>query len=310
MKKIIGIATVIVIIIIVVSVAVSKCGNNNTQSDKAQKEKNKPQEEQLNITLLLDLSDRIDPKVSPNTPEHYQRDIAIIEEFVDIFRKDIATKGGYKAKGRMRVIFSPPPQDPEINKMVSELDIDLSKYSFEQTSEKKKIYESIAQTYSQNLEKAYQTTINTQKYIGSDVWRFFKNDVKDYCVASESHFRNILVILTDGYLYHSQSKDKQNNRTAYLSPTLIQSSGLRSANWREKFDQGDYGFITTRSDLENLEVLVLEVTPSKKSIQDEDVIKAYLEKWFKEMNVKRFEIYNTDLPSNTKIRIERFLNKK
>ncbi|ATA75163.1 MULTISPECIES: hypothetical protein [Capnocytophaga] len=305
MKKVISIIAIIAIIAI--GFSLSNCNFGNA---KKQQNEEKTKEQQYNITLLLDLSDRIDPSVSPNTPEHYQRDIEIIKNISAFFKKDMEKKGAYKAKGRMRVIFSPPPTNPEINQMVNELNIDLSKFSYQQTAEKKNIYDNILETYATNLEKAYQQTIQTSNYIGSDIWRFFKNDVKDYCVASEDHYRNILVILTDGYLYHSQSKDVQKNRSAFLSPTSIQSNGLRSANWREKFDTGDFGFITTRNDLQDLEVLVLEITPSKKAIQDEDVIKAYLEKWFKEMNVKRFAIYNTDLPSNTQSRIDKFLTQE
>lgn len=42
-------------------------------------------------------------------------------------------------------------------------------------------------------------------------------------------------------------------------------------------------------------------------LNDEDVIKAYLSKWFDEMNIKKYEIYNSDLPINTKTRIEKFI---
>lgn len=297
MKRVVSI-----LVLAVVALTLIQCGNS-----KKEKKEEKKQEEQLNITVLLDLSDRIDPKLHPNTPEHYLRDIAIVNELALFFKDNIEKKGGYKAKGRMRVVFSPVPQDTDINNIVSEMNIDLSKYGYNETQQKKKIFDNILTIYSQNLEKVYQTTISTKKFLGSDVWRFFKNDVKDYCVASEPHYRNILVILTDGYLYHVQSKDIQGNRSAFLTPTSLQNNGLRNKNWREKFEQGDYGFISTRSDLENLEVLVLEVNPSAKNIGDEDVIRAYFEKWFKEMNVKRFEIYNTDLPSNTKTRIEKFL---
>jgi len=41
--------------------------------------------------------------------------------------------------------------------------------------------------------------------------------------------------------------------------------------------------------------------------EDEDIIKAYLSKWFEEMGIKKHEIYNTDLPKETKPRIERFI---
>jgi hypothetical protein len=65
--------------------------------------------------------------------------------------------------------------------------------------------------------------------------------------------------------------------------------------------------MSTGRKLENLEVLVLEVTPSKESRNDEDYIKAYLKKWFNEMGIKKSEIYSTDIPTYTKKRIESFI---
>ena len=49
-------------------------------NDKAQQ---KPLPKQLNITVLLDLSDRISPDVHPATPSHVERDTAIIMEMLN-----------------------------------------------------------------------------------------------------------------------------------------------------------------------------------------------------------------------------------
>lgn len=266
-----------------------------------------PEPPQLNITFLLDLSDRISTTKYPNSPEHYQRDLGVIKAITEIFKDEIKRLGLYKAKGRMRVVFSPIPRLPQINQKASELMIDLSQYSFQETGKKREIYQTIADKYEQNLEIIYNEIIKNNEYVGSDIWRFFKNDVKNMCVANEGNYRNILIILTDGYLYHTQSKNiKKGNRTTVMTPVSLRSNNLRGANWREVFDQKDFGYITERKDLQDLEVLVLEVNPSKENIQDEDVIRAYLEKWFKEMKVKRFEIYNTDLPTNTQHRLKNF----
>ena len=71
----------------------------------------------------------------------------------------------------------------------------------------------------------------------------------------------------------------------------------------------DFGLIAPTKDLENLEVLVLEVNPSKYSSKyEEDIQKEVLSKWLTEMGVKKFEIYKTDIPQTTKKRIENFMN--
>ncbi len=262
-------------------------------------------DKQLNITILLDLSDRIEPTKYPAKPEHFERDIELVSFFTEIFKKEMSEKGAYKADGKIKVIFSPRPSDDEINTIASNLNVDLSKAR--DNKHKKEIYDNITTDFRRNLEKIYGKTIETKKYPGSDIWRFFKNDVSDYALATGPNYRNILVVLTDGYLFHEDSKDKNKNRTAYLLPNTVQQNDLRNSNWQSKFQEGDYGFISSRNDLEDLEVLVLEVSPSPSHKNDEDVIKAYLEKWFQEMNVKNHEIYNSDLPEYTKTRISKFL---
>ena len=85
---------------------------------------------------------------------------------------------------------------------------------------------------------------------------------------------------------------------------------INNQNFKSTFQTKNCGLISTRKDLNNLEILVLEVNSEANHKNDEDVIKFYLQNWFTEMNTKRFEIYNTDLPENTKKRIADFLNYK
>ena len=299
------------IILSVFAVGLFSCKNdvkNEKNTPQTEEKSNKKKiEKQLNITILLDLSDRIEPTKYPSSPEHFERDIEVVNYFTELFKKDMTKKGAFMAKGKMKVIFSPRPNDSEINSIASQLSIDLSKTK--NTKEKKIIFDNVSLNFKENLTKIYSKTIETKNYPGSDIWRFFKNDVVDYCIEENKDYRNILVLITDGYLYHKNSIDKTKNRTASLLPKNIASSGLRNVNWKEKFDNQDYGFITSRTDLNNLDVLVLEINPSEKYKNDEDVIKEYLSKWFTEMNVNSFKLYNSDLPQYTKSKIDKFINK-
>ncbi|SKC06616.1 hypothetical protein SAMN05660477_02767 [Soonwooa buanensis] len=301
MKNIITVFSLLICALLLI-----QCGKKEETATQKNDDKNvNNTEKQLNITFLLDLSDRIEPTKYPEAPEHFERDQAIVKDFVDYFKNDMEKRGGYKAKGKMKVIFSPQPSDQNINKIASEINIDLSKMK---PQEKKNVFTTIDQKFSGNLAEIYKLTLSQKNYIGSDVWRFFKNDVIDYAISDNPDYRNILVIITDGYLYHKDSKSNDKNRTTYLTPESITQNGFRTNNWKQKFDAGDYGFITSTKDLQNLEILVLEVNPEKNSLKDEDIVKAYLSKWFDEMGVKKYEIYNSDLPVNTKSRIEKFLN--
>ena len=261
---------------------------------------------QLNITILLDLSDRISPETSPAIPEHYQRDTAIIKTFADLFIRDMAKRGTFMSKGKLKVIFSPQPQDPNINILATKLNVDLSKMDNKQ---KKEIYDNISKSFPGDAFQIYSSTLKTNKWIGSDIWRFFKNDVKDFSIDRDTNYRNILVLLTDGYIYHENSMDNVGNRYAYILPENLKKSNLRNnPNWETVIDQQDFGMITKRNDLQNLEVMVLEVTPSPTNVNDEDIIKKVLTKWFNEMKVKRFAIYKSELPEYTKQRISDFIN--
>lgn len=270
---------------------------------------------QLNINILWDLSDRIDPEKNPASPKHYERDIEIIKHITSFFKKDMQKQGAFKAKGKIKVFFTPTPENARINTIAGNLSCDLSSYSGDGANRKKKsIYDSIENTFSQNATEIYQITqINNKgkkQWDGSDIWRFFKNDVKEYCIEPTSTYRNILIILTDGYLFHKDSKDKHGNRTAYILPEILKPFRKNPA-WQEQFTKGDFGLISTRKDLQNLEILVLEINPSPAYKNDEDILKAYLGKWFEEMGVSKsnYVCYNTDLPEYTQKKIDGFLNR-
>ena len=267
----------------------------------------KENDKQLNITILLDLSDRISPIINPSNPSHKDRDLEIVKYIAAGFREDMEKKGVFGARGRIKIIFTPVPEDENINALVRELNIDLSN---KKAKEKKKIHDETETIFISHLGTIYEKTISEKKWLGSDIWRFFKNDIADFCISRDPKYRNILVVLTDGYIYHKDSKDRQKNRYAYLTSTLIESYGLRNnPNWEKKADDLDFGLIAKRNDLSDLEILILEIEPSKSHKNDEDIIRKILSKWLEEMGVKKenFRIYNSEVPSLTKSRIEEFL---
>ena len=164
-------------------------------------------EKQINLSVLWDLSDRIDPLTNPAVPQHYERDLEIIKTIAGVFKDDMGKKGAYKAKGKIRVFFTPTPDNEKINTIAGNLVYDLSVSKAEGANKKKKeIYDSIQDRFARNSKEIYQLTIETNKdkkqWEGSDIWRFFKNDVKDYCIEPGNSYRNVLIILTDGYIYH------------------------------------------------------------------------------------------------------------
>lgn len=297
MKKIFFAVSMIFLLI-----ACSNGNKNNTDSAETED----AQEKQLNISILLDLSDRISPEKFPAIPEHLDRDLENIKTITEFFKSDMERLGAYKAKGKIRVFFSPPPVNPEINSIAGKLSINCSKMD---SRGRKEVFDSITSIFSQYLEKIYSQTILTSDWGGSDIWRFFKDDIKDFCIEKNPNFRNVLIVFTDGYIYHRQSIYNRENRFSYVLDSNLRS--YRRSNWRQIIEQNDFGIMTERDDLNDLEVLVLELSAENPNNKiDEDIISFVWKKWLAEMNVSRYEVYRSDLPENTKSRIENFLIQK
>jgi hypothetical protein len=290
-------------IILLISTMTFSCKNDATDTNKDQI-KTKDVSENLNISLLLDLSDRISPTKYPNpTMEYYLRDVGYINSVSEAFTEHVRSKKVIKAHDKIQLFFDPAPLNPEINKISQDLKIELNKGNVS-----KELIKNIKTIYANNPLKIYNLAVKDGNYVGSDIWRFFKTKINDYCVEKE--YRNILVILTDGYIYYKDTQMKEENFTTYLTPESIKSNKLNSPEWTKKIMNQKLGFLKANNDLSNLEILVLGINPNPKNPYEEDVIKTYWTNWFQVMKVKRFEIRNADLPSNMDKTIKDFISKK
>jgi len=257
----------------------------------------------LNISFLLDLSDRIDPKKNPSTAmQYYQRDIQYIKSVEKAFINHVKQKKIIQLKDQMQVFFDPAPQNPMIDKLSNQL-----KVAFDRFSSKKSIID-IDNIFSTVPIKIYQSAIKDNQYIGSDIWKFFQKKVKNYCI--QDNHRNILVIITDGYMYHENSKVTTGNRSSYITPALIKAKKLTSADYKAIIKKSNLGFIPATTGLQNLEVLVLGINPSKGNPFEEEVINEYWSEWFIKMNVKKFNILSADLPADLDPVIQKIISGK
>jgi hypothetical protein len=289
--------------ILLISVITSSCKNDAADTNKGPI-KTKDVSENLNISLLLDLSDRISPTKYPNpTMEYYLRDVGYINSVSEAFTEHIRSKKIIRAHDKIQLFFDPTPLNPEINKISQDLKIEINKGNVS-----KELIKNIKTTYGSNPLEIYNLAIKDGNYVGSDIWRFFKTKINDYCVEKE--YRNILVILTDGYIYYKDTQMREGNLTTYLTPELINSNKLNSPEWNKKIMNQKLGFLKANNDLSNLEILVLGINPSPKNPYEEDILKTYWTNWFQTMKVKRFEIRNADLPSNMDKIIKNFISKK
>jgi hypothetical protein len=70
----------------------------------------------LNVSILIDLSDRIDPEKNANpTMEYFQRDTEYIKAIDKGFLDHIKSKKVIQLDDQMQVFFNPEPSDPQMN---------------------------------------------------------------------------------------------------------------------------------------------------------------------------------------------------
>lgn len=299
MKRIYNISIVTVIFLLLFS-----CKEKEKEVKPEKEKSTKEEKNDLNISILMDLSDRIDTEKYPNpTMEYYLRDVGYINSVAEAFNLHLKSKRVRQTNDKMQLFFDPPPLDPQINAISKDLKIEVNKDNIS-----KDFITKIKNDYSEKPRKIYELAIKDHHYVGSDIWKFFKTKVNDYCI--QDGYRNILVILTDGYIFYKDTKIKENNATTYLTPELIRAGNLNTSDWEQKMTNQKFEFIKANNDLSNLEVLVLGLNPDKRNSYEEDVIKAYWTKWFEAMKVKRYQIRTADLPSNMDKIIKDFINKK
>lgn len=266
--------------------------------------KTKPSGNDLNISILLDLSDRINPEKYPSPAmQYYQRDIGYLLSVAKTLETHILSKRINQIDDKIQVFIDPEPSDPTLNKKIGEL-----KYHFTKDTAIKDSIFMVSEKYGLISDFIYKAAIDDSHYVGSDIWGFFKNKVDDYCI--DEGYRNILVILSDGYLYHKDAKMKQENRTSYLIPQWIEKNGLNNEKWQQRMEEKNFGFMVANTDLSNLEVLVLGINPNKGNPYEEDVIRRYWSQWFDEMKVAKYELKQADLPTHMDKIIRDFILKK
>lgn len=240
----------------------------------------------LNISIILDLSDRI---MRDNvTPTQTDRDTAIVAYLADWFKAQTLGPQILKSENKIKVFFYPIPKNSEIATLAESLSLDMGELN---PADRRKNLETMKATFMGNLSQIYRETLEEKHFIGCDIWDFFSNKkVDQLCIKPGA--RNIVVILTDGYLFQANHKLKEGNAYSYILPTTLK--------------EPNSSLIVKRKGLDNIEVLMLEVNPYEPAQRDRLV--EVLENWFRGMGVQKFTVAETDVPTNTKTIIKNFLN--
>ncbi len=279
------------IAICLISLLLISCGGkgSDTSTTDSSTPKALNQKENLNISIFLDLSDRI--KAKPTKPyKQTDNDIALIGHIADYFRQATVGSSILKSKNKLKVFFYPTPNDPTVCALADSLHINIATL---QGVNKRAQAERLHEKLVSNISPIYEKAILENKWVGSDIWDFFSSgQVKRQCI--EKDMLNVLVIFTDGYLYHANNTITKNDSVSYIT-----SKALRSGTQKP--------LIVKQKGLDNLHVLVLEVDPFQPA--QRDPMKEIIGKWLQEMGVEHYDILTTDLTTNTKPIIDNFFKK-
>ncbi|MCX8057035.1 MAG: hypothetical protein N3F03_05425 [Ignavibacteria bacterium] len=246
----------------------------------------------INLTILIDLSDRISEN---KNPDQVEKDLYIINSVVDAFKKYLYRKGVVQSDDKIKVIFYPVNTQSIYQEIADSLHFDFEQIDLK---DRKKIFSQLNEIYNKHLTTIYSIASKAKSYPGSDLFNYFKHRIVDDCILNDSRFINFLVILTDGYIYDENAKYNMGNRFSYLAPLSSHITQFRKIiNWEADFDRKDFGLIKLDNDLSKLHILVAELNPPKNHPEDFDILKKYWSKWLIEQNVRKenFKIIKTDL---------------
>lgn len=251
------------------------------------KETIKPKEKPWNITIFLDLSDRL---IKGDAVAQKDRDIADLKAVVSCIKDDYINILKQR-NHNIQVVFHPQSGIAEIDAISRNLSHDFTLKTRKDVKDCQKYLISMDTLWSNELNKMYDCVLTSKQWEGSDIWGFFNNQVQHYI---RPDYRNIVIILTDGYIYHINNKIQ-------TSPT--------EANFVVPLNIDNISKLTpAATNLKDLEVLVLEVDAYDPKKQTK--LESLLQEWFKSMGCKSVEVLPQNLPPTVKEQnIKDFLNK-
>lgn len=248
----------------------------------------------LNLTVYLDLSNRlvVTPDQQQKGYSQKDRDLAIVDQLVKEFVSH--SKDTFQlpySQDIFEVIAYPVPSDSNINTLLEKLKTDCPSYKEKYQARSKRLL-TMEDSIHNTLNTIYDRTIAEQQWPGADIWGFFSNGAaRTRCVRKG--YRNVLVVITDGYIYHKNNRIDRGNAHSYiLNSTLADSTA---------------SLIAQGKGLGDLEVLFMELERPAAHPEYRDRMHKIIGDWLGAMGVTRYELVDTDVPANLTPYIKKFL---
>jgi hypothetical protein len=250
----------------------------------------KGSEKNLNLLLLLDLSDGMTAKYPGGAMEYHEMDCGYISSIVDAFTMHLLTKKLRKTNDQIRIFIEPVPPKPEVTALLNK----LKYFSFSKKNATEEKYRDMREKFKDNSKAIYDLAIKEDDFPGSDLWSFFDTKLEDY-LAQDTSKRNLLFVLTDGYPYHKSNRREQGHMRNYVLHKTIKEDGLdNNPDWQSRMNNKGYKILpTSQRNLDNLEVCVIGLRPMKGAENNPyeiDILKKFWTDWLLDMGIKEENI--------------------
>jgi len=257
--------------------------------------------ERLNVTVAVDLSNRIDPDSRPNQAV---RDKAVVNAMLDVFHQTVKRKLFIASNDRLSVELIPQKGNPRAFGYLDRLSINMASVPVDQ---RRQSLDPLTADFRAYLDTLYAEATRIERYWGADLHRYFEQLRVDTAASSGAAVRNVLIVLTDGYVIAEDNMYRENCRTNYLNADVLDQF-REQPGWEEEFETRDCGLIPARRDLGNLEVLVIGLRP-RSHFNEGAILRRYWRKWMREMNVQRFAIHpSCTSPDDCRRLVRGFMN--
>jgi len=258
--------------IFVITCVASSCGTSITEiADPIRKQKN--------ITILLDLSDRI--------IDQKDRDIQIIDSIYSgflSFQKKCWDDNSYEVEGlndRLQIKIAYQINNPSNlrneyeNKLImNSLSANESRLKEYFNSDIPKFYSNVNQLYN----KAYIGNIR-QQYFGADIYKYFNEELNPKDL--DSNYEYYIVILTDGYMFVSGKQGEDIPRVDILPANKFASK--------------------------NVHVCLVEVAPKEELDGEINRLSSGWADWFRKMGIEDTKLVKKNKLVTTIEELQKFL---